>query len=458
MSNILTHFTGTPRQEQRDVLLELEASWNYYEVFVLRMPVGSGKSRVAHCLASWLGARARGPAATILTPTNVLVRQYLDDWPTLPSLARADTYRDQRAYASARATCLAAPTKILNYYAYLAHRAYSPTVIVDEAHNLVPFLQDKEAVKVWLHLDDVPDWVRSTDELAAVAARSGGKRMAALRRKLSQHPDTYVVERANEPYRGHDRDVIKLLPLTPRNNRPILWPPYRVKKLVFMSATFHAEDLYDLGLEGRRVKIIDCASPIPAANRPVVYAPVGSMGMGGRAATLPRMLDAIERLLATNPERGLIHATYGLAAQLRASRLGNHPRLVWHNRASKERVFRQWLAGRDVPAADGSPVLVGSGFTEGIDLAHDRARWQAITKLMYPDRSETAVAAKAAQRPDWYAWMAARDLQQAVGRVSRGADDFGRTYILTSEFGNLYSSHRDMFVPSFHEALDFGSV
>jgi Rad3-related DNA helicase len=458
--SILSFFSGTPRSEQAAVLLELEATWDRWDVFVLRMPVGAGKSRVAHCISAWLASKQRSllkePAATILTPTNVLVNQYLDDWPDLPTIKRINTYPSRAAYETAKSVGLRAPMRVLNYYSYLAHRAYAPCVVVDEAHNLVPFLQNMEALNIWPHLLDVPDWVRTTDQLAGWAQSDGRAKTAKLAAKLAQHPDTYVVERVREDYRGHERDCIKLLPLTPRNNRPILWPGRRVKKLVFMSATFHQEDLYDLGLEGRRVKIIDCGSPIPPDRRPIVYAPVGSLGAAHRSRTMPDLVEGIQRLLAKHPERGVIHTTYAMARELRAGSLGGADRLVWHGHANKDRVFREWLAN---PGGTGDGrVLVACGFAEGIDLAGDRARWQGVTKLLYPDRSDTAVAAKAALRPDWYAWMAAKTLQQTVGRVSRGPMDFGVTYVLTSEFGHLYARNRDMFPESFNQSLEFGQI
>ena len=64
---ILQHFTGTPRRQQSEALTALEKDWERYDVFVLRLPVGAGKSRVAHAIASWQGE------GTILTPTNALV-------------------------------------------------------------------------------------------------------------------------------------------------------------------------------------------------------------------------------------------------------------------------------------------------------------------------------------------------------------------------------------------------
>lgn len=451
--SIMNWFSGTARPEQIAVLLEVERRWASTDVFVLRMPVGAGKSRVAHCICAWSQA-----SATICPPTNLLVQQYRTDWPDLPVPLRRNQAATGAAYGAALRDFKAGPIRLCNYYSYLAHRAHAPLVVFDEAHRLVPFLQDKEQITVWTHLDPVPTWVRTAADLCVWArsapsrSQAAGDRLRKLATKLTQHADTYQLERTLAPYRGHTRECIRLRPLTPRLNRPVLWPPSKVRKLVFLSATFHAEDLYDLGLDGRRVAFLDSGSPIPAARRPVVYDPVGSMAHAQQGANLPALEARLAELLAHHAtERGVIHATYGMAAQLRAGPLGSDPRLVWHTQADKDQVYRDWLqgAGRD------TKVLVGSGMSEGLDLHGDRARWQVLTQVVYPSRADAAVEAKRRQRPASYTWAAAREIQQAVGRVVRGPEDYGVTYIVDAQFARLFTENRDMFVKSFHEALEF---
>jgi Rad3-related DNA helicase len=161
---------------------------------------------------------------------------------------------------------------------------------------------------------------------------------------------------------------------------------------------------------------------------------------------------AVARLLDRHPERGLIHATYAMAQDLR-KHLGEHPRLRWHDPDTRAEVYQAWRR-------DSTPgvCLVGSGMTEGIDLPGDLCRWQAITKVEWPDLGSPAVAAKQAQRPDWYAWAAARAVQQAVGRSSRGPGDWSVSYILDSSFQRLYTDNQAMFAPSFQAALRYGVV
>jgi len=516
--SILDYFSGTPRQGQREILQRIDAAWDRYDVFVISAPVAFGKSRVAHAISSW--AADLGLKATIATPDNLLLGQYTSEFPDMGASLRRDLYTSEREYRAARERAERAPVRGTTYAGYLGTRAHRDVVTFDECHRLVPFLQDKEAVRVWECQLPIPGWVQTVDALAAWAtedaaaheaeaerlqaaiagldarviqeierevARAGregrkalrkrdlsdaasqavelitrakarareAKRLARLANKLAQHPATYVVRRLKAPHFRHQCQCIELVPLTPRFNKPILWPPHRVDKLVLMSATVHAEDLYDLGLDQRRVLQLEAPSPIPPEQRPVVFAPVGSLGMRRRVVDLPVVVAALQRLLVRHAEeRGVIHCTYELLEQLRASDLGKDPRLVWGVRGQRAPVFQEWLgtAGRD------NRVLVAAGLTEGIDLIGDRASWQVVTKILYPSQADVAVWAKSRARPEWYHWQGVRDLLQTIGRICRSPTDYGITYVLTTELHRILQDWPALLPAHFWDSLKMGKV
>ena len=68
-----------PREVQRKALLTIEKEWKNTDVFILNLPVSSGKSYIAYTIQNWLG---RGSSA-ILTNNNILVEQYKKDFPFL---------------------------------------------------------------------------------------------------------------------------------------------------------------------------------------------------------------------------------------------------------------------------------------------------------------------------------------------------------------------------------------
>jgi Rad3-related DNA helicase len=425
------------------VLPKLAAALSRADVVVLRAPVGSGKSLLARTIAEWR-ATEHQEQTTVCTPTNLLVDQYTQSFPEFATVGPRASHT-AGAWRSAKSTFAAAPYRVLNYHAYLAHRAWSDVVVFDEAHRLPAMLVDFEALKVW-----DPPQLGTVAELAAWA--HGQESLAKLNKVLSRNPDDYLLEYRTELWRGRPRPCLAVRPLTPRNAPPFLWPQRRVSKLLFMSATFHAEDLYDLGLAGRRIEVVDCDNPIPADRRRVVYDPVGNLSYAAQDRTLDALVQRIQTLAGRHAtERGVVHTTYDLARKLRA-RLGADPRFWWHSADNARRVYREW---REAP---GAPVLVACGMAEGIDLPGDLCRWQVVTKVPYPSLADAAVLAKAQSRPQWFRWHAARDIQQAVGRSTRGADDWSVTYVVDSAFWPLFMDHPDLWPPGFRESVSVVGV
>lgn len=446
---ILDHFQGTVRPQQREALLEIEARWREADVFLLRMPVGAGKSRVADCVTRWQGSGA------IITPTNNLVGQYAKDFPELATIRHKSDYQKPEDWAEAKNAFSQSPRFVANYYTYLAHRNYRRVLVADEAHRLVPTLQDQEAIRLWSHEYAVPDWVTTTTELQAWAAGfPKDARLAKLSARLASHPDTYCVDVGWDTWRGRTERVWTLRPLTPRLNRPVLWPS-KVKKLVLMSATIYPDDLWDLGLETRRVATITVGSPIPADRRKVIYRPAANPSFGGRAAAVPLLVASIRELAARHAgQRGFVHTTYQLAAELAAAGLGGDPRFTFHTPQDAGAKYARWLR------AGGDGVFVGCGMSEGLDLVGDTARWQVITKAGWASKADPAVLAKLAVRPDWYVTSAVRQFEQEVGRICRGPDDRGVTYVVTEEWPQLYRRGQELglWSPSLIESLETEGV
>jgi Rad3-related DNA helicase len=445
-SDILSYFQGTPRPQQTEALREIQARWREADVFLVRAPVATGKSRMAACVTAWAGAGG------IVTPTNNLVAQYAADFPDLATIGLRSSYGNSSDWAEAKAAFHAAPRFVANYFTYLAHRNYRRVMVFDEAHRLVPTLQDQEAIRLWDHEYKVPDWVTTTTDLQAWAEDGAGSdpKLSRLADRLASHPDTYCVDVGWDSWRGRTERCWTLRPLTPRLNRPLLWPN-KVKKLILMSATLYPEDLWELGLETRRVATIQVGSPIPPERRPVVYNPCYNPSFATRAAEIPALKARIEALAERHRgERGFVHTTYAIAAELAAAGLGSHPRFWFHTPQNASARYHQWLRA----GADG--VFVGCGMSEGLDLAGDLARWQVITKVGYPSKADPAVLAKMAVRPDWYTTTAVREFEQAVGRVCRGPDDYGVTYVLTEEFPNLWRRGQQLglWSPSLVPALN----
>lgn len=444
-ASIMSHFNPsmTPREGQRRVLEEIERTWDSTDVFVIVAPTAAGKTQMAATLANWVGS------ASIIVPNNILLRQVADETGFV-TIGDKSSYKFSHSYYQARASLIGSKC-VLGYHQYLANRAYNKLLIVDEAHNLIEHLRPHGATKLWGHLDDFEDgqfstildverWLESKPKLT--------KRQKTLKSKIGSHQ--YLLEGGEAHYRGKLQACLKVIPLTPRENKPIMWPPHKVGKIVLMSATFSKEDLYSLGLDLYRTRILEVDSPIPVEQRPIEYKPLADMGMRGQA-NKDSMGQLVRRLSAAidfhSGEKGIIHSTYKLSYLL--SQVLHHPRVLFHTKYNKAEMYAKWLAS---DPKDGL-VLVGCGMYEGLSLNEDIARWQVILKVPYPNMTDPAIYAKMHERPESYQWEAIRHIVQAAGRVCRTPDDYGKTYIVDTNFKRLWQQYNHLFPNFFKEAL-----
>lgn len=437
-----------PRPQQEEVLREIEEHWKSTDVFIIRAPVGAGKSAVSETIAKY--AQSLSLTATICTPTNVLVRQYENGaeegtFATAPT--RSSFGKNDRAWEIAKQQFKDASIKLCNNYTYLALRAYSDVAIFDEAHKLIPMLTEMDGIKIWRHLSGYPQYMPTILHFMQWAAESDDRRVLKLLEKLKAHPTLYTMSHEVGEFRGQEKELLNVRPLSPKNSKPVLWPGC-VKKIFLMSATIGLPDAAELGLDRRRVRLIDVSSPIPADRRPIVYDPIGSMAVHSQNKNMEKAIKYILDTASVYKDKGLVHCTYGLAAKLRPH-LAAHPRFIFHTNLDKSKKLRQWL---NSPPEEGK-ILIACGLTEGLDVKGDLGRWQIIMKLASKDLGDLAVAEKMRQDPDWYANETIRELVQAAGRICRAEDDFGVTFIADSCFARLYEEHKDKFPISFLESL-----
>lgn len=437
----------TPRPSQIKVLKWIEKNWNRYDVFVLSAPVACGKSAIAITISRWANSM-HGAQCSITTPDNVLVGQYKRDFklhtlPTRPSFASGDLFKLAKQRFKDR------PIKLMNNYTLLANRVYSEVQIMDEAHELIPMLQDFEGIKIWQHLNCYPSNLNTSAEvlLWAASLEKDDKVGKKVRKLLSKNPDDYVIVHEEALYRGKPRNCLRIYPLTPKNNAPILWPPSKVKKLFLMSATIAKPDVEDLGLHTRRVGFIEVPSDIPVENRPLYYVGQGSMGRAGQSGNLTTATRKINDIHKSSNGRGFVHSTYSLAGRMRTDYAEDH--LIFHSAFDKQDSLNAWLSD-----TSNRNTFVGCGLTTGLDLKGDKATWQCILKCQFPDLEDPAIKAKAARNPEWYAWTTIKQIIQAYGRVCRSPDDYGVTYILDSDFTIVYNDrYRHLFPRWFTEAI-----
>jgi Rad3-related DNA helicase len=318
---------------------------------------------------------------------------------------------------------------VMNFMGYQAHKLFREVMIIDEAHAMLPVLQNIHAKRIWKHTHNYPDSARNVEDLLfwLEGLPHLSLTLAKLKNELSSIAPATTVEFGTDWYKGTEKDCIRLLPMDVSGEAPIFWPS-RTKKLVLMSATIDESDVNNMGLGTRKVCYIDAKSEIPEERRPITYNPVGSMSKRNRSKTLPLLISRIGEILEDNKDKkGFIHATYEVADLLK-TQLDND-RFIFHNKSNKKAQFAKFLA---MPKDSGA-VFVGSGMAEGIDLKYDAGHFQIITKIPFKSLANPCNRFLAANKPREYIWLTSKDILQASGRICRTPDDYGSTVILDSD-------------------------
>lgn len=453
---------------------QLEKNWDNHDVFVIDAPVAAGKSLIALTISnfSW---KKYGAKAAILTPNNLLVRQYTDEFPWIPTVQRQDKYTCTRYESqSQKRSCKkvkgeqsyfckgcpyvtdlrkvqAFPVGVTNYHSYVAYKNYRPTVIFDEAHNLIGTIGGMAARKIWHHEYHYPSWVKDyrtlyrwvCEELERPERTGSITKLVALKMELESNKVKFIFTRGEARWHKEDRDCILASPVDISEEPPIFWPP-KVKKIFLLSATINSRDIKALGLSNRKVYYVNSPSMIPKEQRPCIVEPSLNMSYAHQEKNLPLLAEKLHRLLETNPAKGVIHAPYALARKLQS--ILDHPRLIYHSTLDKMDRFREF---QQSPGT----VLVASGLYEGISLDEDLARWQVITKVPWPSLAEPAMEYQAKEDSEYYANATIKDIVQTYGRVCRGPKDYGETFIYDSSFVRLFKQYFYLFPLWFRESV-----
>lgn len=469
---------ASPRPVQREILETLDKHWDQYDVFVLVLPTASGKTAVAKSIMK------AHHSVSVITPTNLLVQQFIAEFPDTATLSRLDSYACdewKRPCSVTRARlgkfctgCKCAKDLaqarykngpgIYNYYTYMAHKLYRRVLVVDEAHTLLSVIKDRLALKMWQHdyryptnayrYEQIKTWV---DSVYASGKRKKDKKLAKLKEAVTYKVPEYIAERTHDEFNGKGtvrgqpemRDLIKLTPVDITQAPPMFWPR-EVEKIVLMSGTISKKDIEQLGLSRKRILYIEGKSPIAVDNRPIVVEPIVPVTYANLVEAVPKLAQYIQDISAHySNQKGIVHATYQLAYLLRQHLTG--PRYIFHDRDNKTEKYQEFRNAKP----ESGRVLIASGMYEGIDLPEDLGRWQIIAKVPWQSLGNPAIKHLAELDPEWFNWETIRTLVQAAGRICRTPDDFGVTFIPDKTFLRLITEAKSQFPKYFLDALQF---
>lgn len=479
-------FRESVRSGQGRALSAIERARDSGKKFVLlELPTGTGKSAVAIAAAEW--ASAWGSGAYILSPQKTLTAQYMRDFEHLglaelrgrASYSCNDFGTDCAMGANLRgrdtSLCLKCPYRsakdefvsrrmgVTNFDYFLAETLYSgqlpkrSLLVLDEAHNLEqkllgftdfevsPFSLQKYSVAIpsiddgntsaameWIEEQMIPAVNNFLSEIPEEDVERSDERVKAA--SLLRRMRRFVAGNQAEWEFWDDKKNLVFRPLSAAKYAgEFLFS--RAEMVVIMSATILDFNIFcrAVGIEKEDCECLTVPSDFPVSNRPIFYRPLGSMNFRNKGKTLPKIAEALDKLLRARPDRkGLIHTnSYEMNSELTRALMaaGHRSRIITHGPGGAEAAIERHFL------SPGPTVLCSPSMTEGLDLRDDLSRFQVIVKVPYPPFTDPYVTARRRLDKAWYPWQTAMRLIQATGRSVRSETDFAETYIVDSDFG-----------------------
>lgn len=340
-------------------------------------------------------------------------------------------------------------------------RKWTPTIKqvphFDNVVDFAGFLLTEYLPIIKRRIESLSDWEPTTDspEDRKIAQEkldldSHYSRAMKGAAHIKEHPDNWVFWQEKDR-RGDMEAMAKPLDAAPFAEKLVLEMGY---VRIFMSAYPGSKRVFcrSLGLNPDEVAWLNLNSTFPVENRQIFMTTVGSMSRRNRDETMPALIRFTGKIMECHHDtKGIIHCnSYELGqAIFNALQMTPHGRRLLFPQSSDERdpTFKKHKLS-PLPT-----VIISPSMTEGFDFAEDLARWQVIAKVPYPYLGDRQVSAKKEIDADWYDLQAVMSIIQACGRIVRSDTDVGQTYILDSDFLQLWERQERMFPRWWTDAL-----
>lgn len=448
----------------------------------LGLPTGSGKSAVALMLHKLLGGRT-----VILTASLGLQTQYMSSFDSMGLLdvrgrtnypcwsggtcddgARMDCKeKEQCPYFCAFRAGQQGELVETSYAMWLASGAMKlpDTLILDEAtaapewlsRSLDFHITQEEAEHAKLRIESPreqhSEWMKAAPMLK-IRAEAHYDRVRAQRTNDQFNP--MKRERTSKELRQAESlldRVSRLILLTEDNwvitqddresgrrwNFECVWPgQYRerlfrgVQRVVLMSGTLRPKTLGLLGIAKQDVTFREWGRQFPAVNGPVLHIPTARMTFRTTEEDEQKWINQIDRIISLYPDRkGLVH-TVSYARAKKILQASKHRKMMVFNENEPGSPRAAEVFNRFSKIAPGH-VLISPSFSTGWDFAGKLAEYQIIAKLPFPDSRSKVMQARQENDKSYGNYVAAQELVQSCGRIVRGEDDRGTTYIVDDQ-------------------------
>lgn len=161
----------------------------------------------------------------------------------------------------------------------------------------------------------------------------------------------------------------------------------------------------------------------------------------------PHIIKYIKRILDNHQgEKGVIHTSSNQQAWWIKTLLMS--KRVWVAQGQSREATIKKFEESNYPI-----TLIGAGLKDGVDFKGDKCRYQILFKVPFPSLGSQQVTIRRRLDPSWYAYQTVMALMQSYGRGIRDMSDYCKYYILDEDFERLIHEHRDLFNIYFLEAI-----
>ncbi len=293
-----------------------------------------------------------------------------------------------------------------------------------------------------------------SDELFVEAARDAEKLTRAINNILSNPKNWIVSDIKKENY-----EIVKveLKPLNISEYCQTLFE--KCSKILIMSATILNSRAFckSVGLAtpsyDNDVKFIRIPSDFPVENRSIFPLNIEYLNFNNLQSeqVKNKIAKAIDNLMSIHRyDKGIIHTTsYEQLNFIKENISYENARrlIVTDPEIQRDEVLKQHIDSIK------PTVLISPSLHTGLNLRDELSRFQIITKVPYPNKSDRWTNAKREIDEEWYYWQTALKLIQAYGRSIRSKQDWAKTYVLDSAFGYFVKKNKNILPDWFTLAI-----
>jgi Rad3-related DNA helicase len=226
---------------------------------------------------------------------------------------------------------------------------------------------------------------------------------------------------------------------------------YGTKRLL-MSGTIYNKRMFCLrnGLDPETTKFLTVPSTFPVENRPIYFKPSMRVDTSHRKwdENFKEVVKVCSEVMEKfDDAKGLIHAPSYQAGYSLEAALDHTGRIMTHNSRDFPLRLREFYEHPE-PLVFVSPVC-----QQGVDFKDDRARFQIILRVPYPNTSDAYMEHLVKEDFPGYNYRAMITFGQQCGRVNRSETDFGATILVDSRFESFLRKNDSWWPKSLKQAI-----